>query len=189
MDPEYARLQQELHANIDIRNKLLTFSFTTVLTVIGIGLANLDSIFFLAYLLPFFIIIPCTSRIIYYKDLYAQQAAYLTVYYEKFMTFEIQNNTLLFCKDHWLIGLFINHEMEMLALCCVSIYYASYYQHITAHAQGSAAPLWIFAALPLLLLWVVYRIISTVPTYSQAYEQYIIKFRNDKLQSAHMNHS
>lgn len=100
MDPEYARLQQELHANIDIRNKLLTFSFTTVLTVIGIGLANLDSIFFLAYLLPFFIIIPCTSRIIYYKDLYAQQAAYLTVYYEKFMTFEIQNNTLLFCKDH-----------------------------------------------------------------------------------------
>lgn len=82
MDLEYTRLQQELHTNIDIRNKLLTFSFTAALAVLGIGLANFDSIFFLAYLIPFIIIIPCTSRIIYYKDLYAQKAAYLTVYNE-----------------------------------------------------------------------------------------------------------
>ena len=67
-DREYSKLIKRLEAINSTRNSLLTFSFTAVLTVLGIAIANdMDSISAWLCLIPFLLIIPFTARISYYR--------------------------------------------------------------------------------------------------------------------------
>lgn len=67
-DREYSKLIKRLEAINSTRNSLLTFSFTAVLTVLGIAIADdMDSISAWLCLIPFLLIIPFTARISYYR--------------------------------------------------------------------------------------------------------------------------
>mgnify|MGYP000531388920 FL=1 len=67
-ETEYNKLIQRLDFYDSTRNNLLTFSFTSVLTVLGVALAmNLDEISSWICLIPFLLIIPFSARIAYYR--------------------------------------------------------------------------------------------------------------------------
>lgn len=65
---EYDKLIKRLEFFDTMRNNLLTFSFTSVLTVLGVALAiDMDSLSAWICLIPFLLIIPFTARISYYR--------------------------------------------------------------------------------------------------------------------------
>ena len=76
---EYDMLHQEIEQKISLQNNLLIFMITTTVTIITLAIKS-DSL--LLYLFPFFIIIPITSRIAYYRMAMAKISAYMIVFLE-----------------------------------------------------------------------------------------------------------
>ena len=72
-------LHQEIEQKISLQNNLLIFMITTTVTIITLAIKS-DSL--LLYLFPFFIIIPITSRIAYYRMAMAKISAYMIVFLE-----------------------------------------------------------------------------------------------------------
>lgn len=110
------------------RNTLLTFSFTTVLALIGIAFANFDKALTMPsilYLFPYFLIIPFAARITYFRISDAHWAAYINIFYpEKMRLFRFTN----FVKERQrqsfrLISLLFNSEMIILAFACNMLLY------------------------------------------------------------------
>ena len=67
-EKEYDKLIKRLEFYDSMRNNLLTFSFTAVLTVLGVAMTmNMDSNSSWMCLIPFFLIIPFAARIAYYR--------------------------------------------------------------------------------------------------------------------------
>ena len=77
-DREYNYWQKTLERDVSTRTSLLTFSFTTVLAILGIALSNNSAdVSPLVYLVPYFLIIPFQGRIAYYRLIHARISAYL----------------------------------------------------------------------------------------------------------------
>ena len=118
---ELKSLLQYRHEITSLRVNLLTFSFTTVLAVIGIAFANLDKdIPSFLYLLPYFLIIPFTARITYYRINSAHRGSFLRVFYPDFTKFE---RGTMFVREQQrksfkLIAFLVNMEMLFLGIAC-----------------------------------------------------------------------
>jgi len=68
---------------INIRNNILTFSYTVVLTVLGALFALEFNVSPWAYLFPFSLIVPFTGRIAYYRLWEERASTFLRVYAKK----------------------------------------------------------------------------------------------------------
>ena len=67
-DKEYEKLIKNLEFFDTMRNNLLTFAFTAALTTLGVALAiDTTKVNVWIFLVPFFLIIPFTARISYYR--------------------------------------------------------------------------------------------------------------------------
>lgn len=88
---EYDMLHQEIEQKISLQNNLLIFMITTTVTIITLAIKS-DSL--LLYLFPFFIIIPITSRIAYYRMAMAKISAYEWM---KFTSEEQKDNGMVLC--------------------------------------------------------------------------------------------
>lgn len=68
LDEEYSRLIKRLEFYDTTRNTLLAFSFTAVLTVLGVAIqVEMNTITALICLIPYFLIVPFAARISYYR--------------------------------------------------------------------------------------------------------------------------
>lgn len=130
-DLEYEKLVKRLEFNDTMRNNLLTFSFTAVLTILGVALQiNLDLISVWVCLLPFLLIIPFTARISYYRLSSAHIGAFLRIYARDRLLFETGANEV---GEHIGVGkmfdsiaFLVNHEMVLLAAASSLVFYIKY---------------------------------------------------------------
>ena len=128
-DEEYNTHISTLEFFDTTRNSLLTFAFTTVLALVGaiIALDNPISPYFCLF--PYFLIIPFTARITYYRLSSAHINAFLRSYAPEKAIFK-RGSTIVREKHNWVytfIAWFVNHEMFILSIA-VGIIYAYQYQ-------------------------------------------------------------
>ncbi len=75
---EFERISKRLDFNLATRTNLLTISFTTVLATLALAFTvDLDKISCFVFLTPFFLIVPFSARIAYYRIIYARMYSYL----------------------------------------------------------------------------------------------------------------
>lgn len=128
---EYGHIKNEINQKIELHNSLLTFTITTTVLILSYGVAEKEPLLFLV---PFFIIIPMSIRIKYYKGAMSKLAAYLIVFLESVdnqFNWETRNEELIesdrIGRKHSnpLVEL---HSYECLILCIVCyVFFLIYY--------------------------------------------------------------
>lgn len=175
-DAEFSRLIRRLEFYDTTRNTLLAFSFTAVLTVLGVAVqVEMDTTTALICLIPYFLIVPFTARISYYRISSAHISAFLRIYVPNKMIFEEvtqvvkENHGKGFRFTAWLV----NHEMVLLAMASSGVFYLKFiplierwgiYEHICVIA-------------PVLLLWLVYAIAHSSYDYKDMTDTYKLKWK------------
>lgn len=128
-EKEHNILTQRLEFFDTVRNNLLTFSFTSVLAVLGVALAmELDRISVWICLTPFFLIIPFSARISYYRLASAHINSFLRKFRKEDMQFSIGSEVVSegICKHYTIIAWLVNHEMVLLGMATTCIFYLKY---------------------------------------------------------------
>ena len=150
-DKEYDKLIKRIEFFDAMRNNLLTFSFTSVLTVLGVALAiDMDSISAWICLMPFLLILPFTARISYYRLASAHINSFLRKFGQKDMQFELGANVVNDgkCTCYDLIAWLVNHEMVLLSIATSGIFYFKYIILIKEWKLGN----YISLLIPLILI-------------------------------------
>ena len=94
-EKEYEKLVNRLEFFDTMGNSLLSFSFTSVLAVLGVALAmDMTAINAWLCLIPFFLILPYTARISYNRLASAHITSFLKVFSADRMQFEIGADTV-----------------------------------------------------------------------------------------------
>lgn len=119
-EADYNYLLQKLQFNDNVRNQLLMFAFTAVLTILGVILgAGKTNISPWMCLLPFFLIIPFAARISYYRIVSAHIEAYMTTFMPESIPYICGADSVREKYGwvyNWLIRWLVNGEMLMLSL-------------------------------------------------------------------------
>lgn len=173
-EKEYDKLIKRLEFFDTMRNSLLTFSFTAVLTVLGVAMTmDMDFISSWICLLPFFLIIPFAARISYYRLASAHINSFLKKFAQADMKFEIGTNVVSEkrCKRYNLIAWLVNHEMVLLGLATSCTFYFKYVNSIDAWVPWN----YIGLIVPMALIVVVYLVVNA--TYN--YKKLMNDFSND----------
>lgn len=130
---EEQAIQEYLISIFNTRNNILTFSFATVLATLGLAFAKDMDIAPFIYILPYFLLIPFTARIVYYRDAEARlNIALENSGTRKFM--KIFNSKVRERNDGKfnIIGILVNYEMFILSLACLSVCILKYPKNISA---------------------------------------------------------
>lgn len=114
--------------NVSTRTSLLTFSFTTVLAILGIALAENESINPMTYLIPYCLIIPSQARISYYRLIHARIAAYMEIASPRDVKFDVvgENVPEKQTKFFTVIAILVNYEMFILSCTIAFIFYSKF---------------------------------------------------------------
>lgn len=121
-DLEYQEIITRLNQIFMLRNNLLTFSFTAVLAILGLAFTkDVDNIAAI-YLLPFFLIIPFTGRIVYYRN----EEARIGVLLENSGRRKTLNGYNKAVKEsrgrtYNLVAVLVNFEMLFLSIACLMV--------------------------------------------------------------------
>lgn len=131
-DQMFIKINNNMTFLLDTKNKILMFAFTTTLAMFGAALKiESSSVDMYTYTLPFFLLVPFTARITYYRIWKCHQSAYLRVFaHDRYMQaceheIPIEKNFI-----DKLLGLFVNCEMLFLSIGCSMIYYAKNFRYI-----------------------------------------------------------
>lgn len=174
-DKEYERLWNILEYNVSTRTSLLTFSFTTVLAVIGVAIGTESKDFSVyIYLMPYCLIIPFTARIVYYRITHAHISAFLIEYAPEKMKFH-QKTKFVAEKQNKLfsiIAILVNYEMFVLAITCAIIFEQKYFNTVNSFGKKEI----FIIIVPILLSLVVFFIISYGYNYSKIKNNYLSKW-------------
>ena len=126
----YDKLIKKLEFFDVTRNNLLTFSFTSVLAVLGVALGIENMSYFSVWicLIPFFLIIPFAARISYYRLASSHINSFLKELNPTNMKFENGTNEVKEnkCKHYNLIAWLVNHGMVFLGIATCFIFYFRY---------------------------------------------------------------
>ena len=127
---EYQRLVSRMEFDDTMRNQLLTFSFTTVLAVLGValGIENLGSMNSIICLVPYLLIIPFEARIAYYRLEDAHINSFLAVFATDRHKYPIgcKNVKEGICKYYGLMAWLVNNEMVLLGIATGLVFYIRY---------------------------------------------------------------
>lgn len=130
-DIEYQKLINRLEFHDSMRNNLLTFSFTAVLTILGIALQlELNAISAWVCLLPYLLIVPFTARISYYRLSSAHISSFLRIYAKDRVQFELnaervkESNGII--KGYRQLSFLVNHEMFLLGIASSLVFYLKF---------------------------------------------------------------
>lgn len=179
---EYDRLVKLLDFYDTTRNHLLSFSFTAVLAIIGAALAiETDKLNVWLYLMPYFLIIPFTARIAYYRLASAHINSFLKEFAWERMIFPKGTEVVKegCCKRYEMIAWLINHEMVMLAAAVTIIFYLKYFGFPSRIiiSPGSCADNFALI-LPIILLGVVYSISDATYSYKDLMDNFAHGWHN-----------
>lgn len=170
-DKEYDKLIRRLEFFDTTRNNLLTFSFTAVLTILGVALTlKLDSISTWLCLVPFCLIIPFSARIAYYRLASAHIGAFLSQFSAQEMQFEIGAKTVTEngCKFYTLIAWLVNHEMVLLGVATSFVFAVKYIPNIKTNSYYTYFGL----IVPVILTAIVYLISSSTYSYRKLMDHF-----------------
>lgn len=178
-EKEYDKLVRKLEIIDTTRNTLLTFSFTTVLAVIGITITmKVDTLNSWLCLTPFFLIIPFAARIAYYRLVSAYITSFLKIFSSDNVKFEIGGEFVpeckCNCKGYNLISWLINHEMVLLSIVTSCVFYFKYISNIKNWSILSLLSLFI----PILLIIVVNFLSGSSYDYKQISISYSTAWRD-----------
>lgn len=126
---EYEKLIGRLEFFDKMRNNLLTFSFTAILTALGVAITmDLNTVSVWLCIIPFCLIIPFSARIAYYRLASAHISSFLRIFLAEEMQFEIGTKIVAENqgKMYPLIAWLVNHEMFFLGLATSAIFYLKY---------------------------------------------------------------
>lgn len=173
---EYNKLIEKLHFYDNTRNNLLTFSFTAVLAILGIALTknmNLTNVWLC--LIPFFLIIPFSARISYYRLASAHVNSFLRQFAPKDMQFEIGSKIVKEngCSFYRLIAWMVNHEMLLLSIATSFTFYIKYWPNIDGWKYYD----YISFLIPLLLTTLVYLISHSTYSYKKLTDNFEQKWK------------
>lgn len=151
---EYSHIKSEISKKNELYNSLLTFTITTTVLIISYGISERTPLLFLV---PFFIIIPMSIRMKYYKNAMLKLSAYLIVFLESQdsrFNWETRNDRLADSDNHDRKNnnfLFELRSCECLILCFVCyglflIYYFSDYKFNMSSCSIASLPV-------LLIIW------------------------------------
>ena len=130
---EYRILHNEINQKIALQNTILTFTITTTVAILTIAVSENITII---YLVPFFIIIPMSMRIAYYRSVISKLSAYIIIFLEpnlKDMKWETSNAILgarlrqKECKkENRKFAFSRNYECLILSIICYLLYVLDY---------------------------------------------------------------
>lgn len=185
-------IRDEMKNNLSIRTTLLTFCFTSVITILGFGLTHYDEIPFIIYLIPIIITITFSCRITYYKDMQSRMNAYLRVKHKNTLSYEIiyENNnddttniiTNNFCLSNKFTSFIINKELLVLSIVPSIVYYIRFLNTMQYNndilflhyfIKNNKCVNLIYLILPLVLCVLEYKILQKVPSYTEKTNEYI----------------
>lgn len=181
-EAEYSKLVRRIEFHDTMRNNLLTFSFTVVLTILGIALQmETDAINVWIPLLPFLVIIPFAARISYYRLSSAHIGAFLRVYASDKVKFELGakdvNEGIGMGIMYTCISFMVNHEMVLLGLACCIVFYLKYIASVGEYQWWN----YIALAVPIILEKVVYAIAHSTDNYSRMVKAFKEEWENHLL--------
>lgn len=179
---EYEKLINKLTVFNTTRNTLLTFSFTAVLAVLGIAIGDRNmAISYWICLVPYFLIIPFTARISYYRLASARIHSFLKIFAPQKMIFENgaeytpEKHGKMFCIIAWLI----NHEMFMLSIATETVFIVK----LRAQIKYWTCRDYLICLIPtllsivvLLISWSTYSYRKLTNNYSEKWKQYLTNF-------------
>lgn len=163
-------LIEKLEKNSSTRRTEKTFTFTTVLTILGVALAANDFVAPWFYLLPYFIIVPYSSHISYYRIIHARINAYLMVVVPQYRSFNIIGDKVPEGKGvlFWIIGILNNYELFLLSIVSMILFYSNYC--ISLEKWGIVN--YLTCAIPILLSGIVF----IITWYGKRYRYWVDKF-------------
>ena len=178
-EAEFDRLNARLETNHKIRNDILTFTFSIVITALGVGLAfkSDDPVIAYLFLLPFFIIVPFQARLTYYRMEDAHIRAYFAIYRPEWDTFyvnarneivQVGESIGLGKLSYRAIAWLMNHEMVVLSWALAGIFYFRYCPTI----QEWDAGVWVSLAAPVVLIFLVWWFASAAGKFRKVFRNY-----------------
>ena len=171
-DREYDKLIKRLEFFDATRNNLLTFSFTSVLAILGVALTlKLDSISVWLCLAPFCLIIPFSARIAYYRLASAHISSFLRQFSKNDMQFEIGTKIVTenCCKLYPQISWLVNHEMVLLGVATGFIFALKYIFITKTHSYYN----YFWLIVPVILTAIVYFISNSTYRYEKLVDHFV----------------
>ena len=175
-DKEYDKLIKRLEFFDTMRNNLLTFSFTAVLTVLGVAMTvDMDSKGSWICLIPFFLIIPFAARISYYRLASAHINSFLKEFAQVDMGFERGTEDVpeSICKGYKLLAWLVNHEMVLLGMATSCTFFFKYFISIDGFKPRNC----IGILVPVILTIIVYKISHSTYDYQELKTNFSVKWR------------
>lgn len=172
-EEEYNEICKNLKLDTETRNTLLTFSFTAVLTALGVAL-SINEIDMFVFILPFFVIIPFTGRLCYYRKWNAHMTSFLNVFNKKRRCYDLYTNEVKIDRGIWghIVAWLVNYEMLFLAIACTAVFWVKYPVSIENFYVFD----YLYCALPLLLTIFEFFLISSTYNYEKMRIQYSTDF-------------
>mgnify|MGYP003299402430 CR=1 FL=1 len=168
---EIELLIEKLERNSSVRRNEKTFTFTTVLSILGIALAANNFIASWFYLLPYFIIVPYSAHISYYRIIHARINAYLIETVPEYRTFNIIGNNVPEGKGFlfWIISVLNNYEFFLLSIISMILFYSNYCISLEQWETSN----YLICTIPIILSGFVF----IITWYGKRYGYWVKKFR------------
>lgn len=126
---EYNFWQATLERSVSARTSLLTFSFATVLAILGIAISSdAEKVNPFLYLVPYMLIILFEGRIAYYRLIHARISAYLELVIPEDRHLDILGENVPEGQTGFfnVIAILNNYEMVFLSVATAVVFYIKY---------------------------------------------------------------
>ena len=183
---EYLRRQREFFDTT--RNTLITFLFTTVMTVLGIAI-SIDLSYWGSFLclIPYLLIFPLTGRIVYYRVADAHINTYLKVFAPESATFQLGAEKVseeiwkgLKGRGYPLVAWLVNHEMVFLGIACTLVFCLKHFVALKINPLCSRLEMF-WLVFSLVLICLVFAVMHSTYKYDTLCKEYEDKWLELKL--------
>lgn len=175
-ESEYQHICESMKCYTEIRNNLLTFTFTAVITFIGFTFASETEIDPIVYLLPYAALIPFTARMSYYRKWNAHMDVFLELYAPEMHKYiELGNKVKITCnKKDKLLDWLVNYELGILAFVLMLLFYYKYPKQVSCFTYTD----WIWAVIPSICTLLVFALIKSVYDYDKIRRTYMDEYNS-----------
>lgn len=128
---EFSQVDKLITFLLDTKNRILTFSFATVIGMYGFSFAKITDKDFYIYTIPFFLITPFAARVSYYRIWACYLETYLKIFAnDKYVVSRLVEYNIPHIERNFLdeiMGILVNFEMAILCIACDIIFYYKCY--------------------------------------------------------------
>lgn len=168
---EYEHICETKKCDTEIRNNLLTFTFTAVITFMGFIFASDKELHPIIYLLPYVVLIPFTGRMSYYRRWSAHMNTFLDVYAPQMRLYtEFCDKVKI--ETNWMdkiLAWFVNYELGVLAVAVMVLFYVKYLKNVCGFSWAD----WFWMVIPAVCTMIVFALLKSVRDYDRMQQKYV----------------